>query len=157
MGTPMRTWNAATGEVERKWWIVDAEGKNLGRLASEVAQVIRGKHKPQFTPNQDTGDFVIVVNADKVVTTGNKSVEKHYYRHSRFFGSLKSRNYTEQKDHDPAFIISEAVRGMLPNNKLAKSLIMKLKAYKGTAHPHAAQKPEALTLKYMKTNDGVKA
>lgn len=153
----MRTWNAAKGEVERKWWIVDAEGLNLGRLASEVAQVIRGKNKPQFTPNQDTGDFVIVVNADKVVTTGKKSVEKHYYRHSRFFGSLKSRSYTEQMEHDPAFVLTEAVRGMLPNNKLSKTLISKLKAYKGTEHPHAPQKPEALTLKYLKQNRGAKA
>jgi large subunit ribosomal protein L13 len=146
----MRTWNAAEGEVERKWWIVDATDKNLGRLASEVAQVIRGKHKPQFTPNQDTGDFVIVINSEKIATTGNKVVEKKYYRHSRFFGSLKSRNMGEQMDHDPAFIIQEAVQGMLPKNKLSKSLITKLKAYKGTTHPHAAQKPEALTMKYLK-------
>ena len=146
----MRTWNAATDEIERKWWIVDAAGKNLGRLASEVAQVIRGKHKPQFTPNQDTGDFVIVINAEKVVTTGKKEVEKHYYRHSRFFGSLKSRNYQEQMQHDPAFILREAVEGMLPNNILAKSLINKLKAYKGPNHPHSAQKPETLALKFLK-------
>jgi len=146
----MRTWNAAEGEVERKWWIVDANGKNLGRLASEIAQVIRGKHKPQFTPNQDTGDFVIVLNADKVVTTGNKAVEKKYYTHSRFFGSLKSRNFTEQMEHDASFILQEAVKGMLPKNKLANTLITKLKAYRGTDHPHAAQKPEALTLKYLK-------
>jgi large subunit ribosomal protein L13 len=146
----MRTWNAATDEVERKWWIVDAAGKNLGRLASEVAQVIRGKHKPQFTPNQDTGDFVIVINVEKVVTTGKKEVEKHYYRHSRFFGSLKSRNYQEQMEHDPAFILREAVEGMLPNNILSKSLINKLKAYKGPNHPHKAQRPETLQLKYLK-------
>jgi large subunit ribosomal protein L13 len=146
----MRTYNAATGEIERKWWVVDAAGKNLGRLATEIAQVIRGKHKPQFTPNQDTGDFVIVVNADKVVTTGNKSVEKHYYRHSRFFGSLKSRNFVEQMEHDPAFILEDAVKGMLPKNKLSKTLITKLKAYKGPNHPHSAQRPEALNLKYLK-------
>lgn len=146
----MKTWNAAEGEIERKWWIVDAAGKNLGRLASEVAQVIRGKHKAEFTPNQDTGDFVVVVNADKVVTTGNKAVEKKYYRHSRFFGSLKSRNLTEQIEHDPAFVIQEAVQGMLPKNKLSKSLILKLKAYRGPNHPHSAQKPETLNLKYLK-------
>lgn len=146
----MRTWNAAKDESDRKWWIVDANGKNLGRLASEVAQVIRGKHKPQFTPNQDTGDFVIVVNADKVVTTGNKSVEKKYYRHSRFFGSLKSRNYTEQMEHDAASVLRQAVQGMLPKNKLSKQLINKLKAYRGTSHPHAAQNPQALELKYLK-------
>jgi large subunit ribosomal protein L13 len=146
----MRTWNAAKGESDRQWFIVDAAGKNLGRLASEVAQVIRGKHKPTFTPNQDTGDFVIVVNAEKVVTTGNKSDEKMYYRHSRFFGSLKSRSYTEQQGHDAGFIIEQAVQGMLPKNKLSKALIKKLKAYRGPNHPHAAQKPQALTMKYMK-------
>ena len=146
----MRTWNAATDEIERKWWIVDAAGKNLGRLASEVAQIIRGKHKAEFTPNQDTGDFVIVINAEKVVTTGKKAVEKSYYRHSRFFGSLKSRNYTEQMGHDPAFILREAVEGMLPNNKLSKSLITKLKAYKGPNHPHSAQQPEAFKFQYLK-------
>lgn len=146
----MRTWNAAEGEIERKWWIIDAAGMKLGRLASEVAQVIRGKHKAEFTPNQDTGDFVIVLNADKVIMTGKKEVEKKYYRHSRFFGSLKSRNFQEQMEHDPAFVIRDAVEGMLPNNKLAKSLINKLKAYKGTNHPHSAQKPETLKLKYLK-------
>lgn len=146
----MRTWNAAKGESDRQWFIVDAAGKNLGRLASEVAQVIRGKHKPTFTPNQDTGDFVIVVNAEKVVTTGNKATEKMYYRHSRFFGSLKSRSYTEQQGQDAGFIIEQAVQGMLPKNKLSKSLIKKLKAYRGPNHPHAAQKPQALTMKFMK-------
>lgn len=146
----MRTWNAAKGESDRQWFIVDAAGKNLGRLASEVAQVIRGKHKPTFTPNQDTGDFVIVVNAEKVVTTGSKSTEKMYYRHSRFFGSLKSRSYTEQQDQDAGFIIEQAVQGMLPKNKLSKTLIKKLKAYRGPNHPHAAQKPQALTMKYLK-------
>lgn len=146
----MKTWNASEFEVERNWWIVDAAGKNLGRLASEIAQVIRGKNKPQFTPNQDTGDFVIVINADKFVTTGNKEVEKQYYRHSRFFGSLKSRNMTEQKEHHTGSVIRQAVQGMLPKNKLSKSLINKLKTYPGSEHPHAAQKPQALTLKYLK-------
>lgn len=146
----MKTWNAAKGEIDRNWWVVDAAGKNLGRLATEVAQVIRGKHKAQFTPNQDTGDFVIVVNAEKVVTTGNKVVEKQYYRHSRFFGSLKSRSLTEQIDHDASFVIEEAVKGMLPKNKLSKTLITKLKAYRGPNHPHSAQKPQALNLKYLK-------
>jgi large subunit ribosomal protein L13 len=146
----MKTWNAKEGEVERKWWVVDAAGKNLGRLACEIALVIRGKNKPTFTPHMDTGDFVVVVNAEKVVTTGNKSTEKKYYRHSRFFGSLKSRNLTEQIEHDPAFVLQEAVKGMLPKNKLSMTLINKLKAYQGPTHPHATQKPEALTLKYLK-------
>lgn len=144
----MKTWNCSEGEVERKWWIVDAAGKNLGRLASEVAQVIRGKHKPEFMPNLDNGDFVVVINAEKVVTTGNKSVEKKYYRHSRFFGSLKSRNLTEQMDHDAAFVIEQAVQGMLPKNKLSKTLIGKVKAYRGPDHPHSAQKPQPMNLKY---------
>jgi large subunit ribosomal protein L13 len=146
----MKTWNAAKGEVDRQWWIVDAAGKNLGRIASEIAQVIRGKHKPEFTPNQDTGDFVVVINAEKVMTTGKKTVEKSYYRHSRFFGSLKSRNFTEQMEADPAFVINEAVEGMLPNNKLSKSLILKLKAYGGPEHPHGAQKPLPFPFKYLK-------
>lgn len=146
----MRTWNATKENTDRQWWVVDATGKNLGRLASEVAQIIRGKHKPTFTPNQDTGDFVIVVNAEKIVTTGKKQVEKQYYRHSRFFGSLKSRSLTEQMEHDPAFVIEEAVKGMLPKNILSKSLITKLKAYRGPNHPHATQKPQALNLKYLK-------
>lgn len=145
-----KTWNAKKGENDGIWWMVDAEGKNLGRLASEVAQIIRGKHKPTFTPNQDTGDFVVVVNVDKVVTTGNKSVEKMYYRHSRFFGSLKSRNLTEQQEHDASFVFEQAVQGMLPKNKLAKQLILKLKAYSGPNHPHASQKPQALKLKFLK-------
>jgi large subunit ribosomal protein L13 len=142
----MRTWIAKEGEVPRKWWIVDANGKNLGRLASEIAQVIRGKRKAEFTPNQDTGDFVIVVNADKVVTTGNKPVEKKYYRHSRFFGSLKTKSLEQMLDSDPTFVIEDAVKGMLPKNKLAKSLIKKLKAYAGPNHPHTTQKPETLNL-----------
>lgn len=146
----MRTWNAAKGEVERQWWVVDAAGKNLGRLATEIATVIRGKHKPTFTPNQDMGDFVVVVNAEQVVTTGNKATEKMYYRHSRFFGSLKSRSMTEQMEHDAAFVIEDAVKGMLPKNKLSKSLISKLKAYRGPNHPHAAQKPQALQTKFLK-------
>ena len=146
----MKTWNAAKGETEGQWWVVDAAGKNLGRLASEIAQVIRGKHKPTFTPNQDTGDFVVVVNAEKIVTTGSKDTEKMYYRHSRFFGSLKSRSFTEQQEHDAAFIIEQAVEGMLPKNKLSKSLINKLKAYRGPNHPHAAQRPQAMNLKSLK-------
>jgi len=146
----MKTWNAAEGEVERQWWVVDATGKNLGRMASEIAQVIRGKHKPQFTPNQDTGDFVIVVNTDKIVMTGKKWTTKQYYRRSRFFGSLKSRSANEMLDFDPAFILQDAVQGMLPKNKLSRSLLQKLKAYKGPNHPHSAQKPQAFPFKYLK-------
>ena len=142
----MRTWIAKEGEVERKWWLVDADGKNLGRMSTEIANVLRGKNKPQFTPNQDTGDFVIVVNAEKVKMTGKKWTDKLYYRHSRFFGSLKAKSAEQMHEDDPIFIIEEAVKGMLPKNKLARRLITKLKAYKGTDHPHSAQKPEMLTI-----------
>lgn len=142
----MKTWNAKEDEVPRKWWIVDATDKNLGRMASEIAQVIRGKRKPQFTPNVDTGDFVIVINADKVKTTGNKVVEKKYYRHSRFFGSLKAKTLEQMIEQDPAFVIEDAVKGMLPKSKLGTRLLKKLKTYQGAAHPHAAQKPEALKI-----------
>ncbi len=140
----MKTWNAKEGELQRKWWIVDATGKNLGRMASEIAQVIRGKRKVEFTPNVDTGDFVIVINAEKVKTTGNKTITKKYYSHSRFFGSLKSKTMEQMTEQDPAFVIEDAVKGMLPKNKLAFRLVKKLKAYKGPNHPHTAQKPETL-------------
>ncbi len=143
----MKTWNPTEGEVPQKWWVVDATDKNLGRMASEIAQKIRGKHKPQFTPNADTGDFVIVINAEKIKMTGSKPVEKKYYRHSRFFGSLKTKSLEQMIEQDPAFVIEDAVKGMLPKNKLSFSLIKKLKAYKGAEHPHAAQKPEPLAIK----------
>lgn len=143
----MKTWNAKKDEVKPKWYVVDATGLTLGRMASEIAKVIRGKNKPEFTPNADTGDFVVVVNAEKVQMSGTKWTEKKYYRHSRWFGSLKSKSAEEMREDDPSFIIEEAVKGMLPKNKLARQLILKLKAYKGPSHPHASQKPEALVLK----------
>lgn len=142
----MKTWNAKEDEVPRKWWIVDATDKSLGRMASEIAQIIRGKRKPQFTPNVDTGDFVIVVNAEKIKTTGNKVVEKKYYRHSRFFGSLKTKSLEQMIEQDPTFVIEDAVKGMLPKSKLGDRLLKKLKTYQGSAHPHSAQKPEALNI-----------
>jgi large subunit ribosomal protein L13 len=142
----MRTYNAKNGEVERKWWVVDANGKTLGRMATEIANILRGKHKPQFTPHVDTGDFVIVVNSDGVQLSGAKWQDKSYYRHSRYFGSLKSLSADQQREKDSTFIITEAVEGMLPNNKLSRELIKKLKVYAGAEHPHAIQKPEALTL-----------
>jgi len=143
----MRTWNAKEGEIQPRWWIVDAAGKNLGRMATEIAQVIRGKRKPTFTPNADTGDFVVVINAEKVKTTGNKTVEKKYYRHSRFFGSLKTKSLEQMIEADPTFVIQDAVKGMLPKNKLGAKLLKKLKAYKGADHPHSAQKPQTLEIK----------
>lgn len=145
------TYNAAKvgddGDISRQWWIVDAADKSIGRISTEIAKVLRGKHKPQFTPNQDTGDFVVVVNAEKVLMSGTKLDVKRYYRHSRFFGSLKSLTAREMLDKDPAFVIEDAVKGMLPKNKLARQLLTKLKAYKGPSHPHSAQKPQALTIK----------
>ncbi|MBX7231438.1 MAG: 50S ribosomal protein L13 [Bdellovibrionales bacterium] len=142
----MTTWNAKPGEVERKWWLVDATDKTLGRMATELARVIRGKNKPQFTPHVDTGDFIVVINSEKVKMTGNKWLQEKYYRHSRYFGSLKELTAQQMLEKDPTFIIREAVAGMLPKTKLGRQLITKLKAYKGADHPHQAQKPEALNV-----------
>lgn len=143
----MKTWTAKPDEVEKKWWIIDASEQRLGRVATRVATLLRGKHKPIFTPHVDTGDFVIVINADKVEMTGTKWSVKKYYTHSRFFGSLKEKSAEQMKKDDPAFVIQEAVRGMLPpQSKLTNSIITKLKVYSGSEHPHAAQKPEAFTI-----------
>lgn len=142
----MRTWNAKPGEVERKWWIVDAEGQTVGRLASEIAKVLRGKNKPQFTPNVDTGDFVVVVNTEKMKFSGRKLSDKNYYSHSRFFGSLKQVTAQEMFEKNPNAVIQKAVEGMLPKNRLSRTLITKLKTYRNAEHPHAAQKPEKLEL-----------
>lgn len=142
----MKTWNAKTEEADRKWYIVDATGLRLGRLATQVANILRGKNLPTFTPNADAGGFVVVINSDKIEMTGDKWNTKKYYRHSRFFGSLKEKSAEQMKETDSEFIISEAVRGMLPVNKLSKTLITKLKVYKGAEHPHAAQKPEAFVI-----------
>lgn len=143
----MKTWNAKTEETDRKWFVVDAAGQRVGRVATHVANILRGKNLPTFTPHADAGGFVVVINSDKVELTGNKWSTKKYYRHSRYFGSLKEKTAEQLKTENPAFIISEAVRGMLPVNKLSKSLINKLKVYSGAEHPHAAQKPEAYTIK----------
>lgn len=146
----MKTWNAKTDEVDHKWFVVDASGLRLGRLATHVANILRGKNLPTFTPNADAGGFVVVINSDKIEMTGDKWNTKKYYRHSRFFGSLKEKSAEQVKSTDSEFIISEAVRGMLPVNKLSKSLITKLKVYKGAEHPHAAQKPEAYVIQTKK-------
>lgn len=142
----MKTWNAKPGEVEAKWWLVDATDKTVGRLATEIATVIRGKNKPTFTPHVDTGDFVVVVNSDKVKFSGDKWLSQVYYRHSRFFGSLKQLNAQQLLEKDSTKIVTEAVRGMLPKNKLSRKIIKKLKVYSGGEHPHDAQKPQALSL-----------
>lgn len=142
----MKTWTAKPGEVERKWWLVDATDKTLGRMASEIAKVLRGKTKPQFTPHADTGDFVIVINIEKVRMTGNKWKQEKFYRRSRFFGSLKELTAEQVREKDPTRLIHDAVAGMLPKTKMGRQLITKLKAYKGAEHPHKAQRPEALNV-----------
>ena len=146
----MKTWNAKTEEADRKWIVVDAAGLRLGRLATHVANILRGKNLPTFTPHADVGGFVVIINSDKIEMTGDKWNTKKYYRHSRFFGSLKEKTAEQMKENDSEFIISEAVRGMLPVNKLSKTLITKLKVYKGPEHPHSAQKPEAFVIKTKK-------
>lgn len=142
----MKTWNAKGDEVQRDWQIIDASGQRVGRVATHVANILRGKNKPIFTPNVDCGDFVVVINTDKMELTGTKWETKKYYRHSRFFGSMKEKTAAQMKIEDSTFIMSEAVRGMLPTNKLSRHLILKLKAYTGAEHPHAAQKPKAYSI-----------
>ncbi|MEE9182551.1 MAG: 50S ribosomal protein L13 [candidate division NC10 bacterium] len=141
---PGRTYSAKKGEVERHWYVVDAQGKVLGRLASEVAMVLRGKRKPQFTPHVDTGDFVIVVNAEKVLLTGKKLQQKIYYRASGYPGGLKATAAGALLKSRPERLIQHAVRGMLPKNKLGDQVYRKLKVYAGGKHPHQAQKPVSL-------------
>lgn len=141
---PARTYSAKPGEVERRWYVVDAQGKVLGRLATEVASVLRGKRKPQFTPHVDTGDFVIVVNAEKVRLTGKKLRQKVYYRASGYPGGLKATVAGAMLKKHPERVIQHAVRGMLPKSKLGDALYRKLKVYAGAKHPHQAQKPVTL-------------
>ena len=140
----MKTWNAKPGEIEREWQLVDAEGKTLGRLATQIADTLRGKDKPQYTPHVDTGDFVVVVNAEKVAVTGNKLDDKRYYRHSGYPGGLRSRTLREQLDRRPEEVIRKAVKGMLPRNRLGRAQLRKLKVYAGPEHPHTAQSPKEL-------------
>jgi large subunit ribosomal protein L13 len=141
-----KTYSAKPGEVDRRWYVVDAEGQILGRLATQIADALRGKNKPQYTPHVDTGDFVIVVNAEKIAVTGKKLDDKRYYRHSGYPGGLRSRTLREQLDRQPTEVIRKAVKGMLPRNRLARAQITKLKVYAGPEHPHAAQAPEQLPL-----------
>ena len=137
----MTTYTAKPGEIQRDWYVVDAEGRTLGRLATEIADTLRGKGKPQYTPHVDTGDFVIVVNAGKIHVTGNKLDQKIYYRHSGYPGGLRERTLREQLDRRPEEVLRKAVKGMLPKNKLAAAQLRKLKIYAGPEHPHAAQSP----------------
>jgi large subunit ribosomal protein L13 len=140
----MSTYNAKSEEVTRDWYVVDAKDMVLGRLATKIAEVLRGKHKPIFTPHVDTGDFVIVLNADKVKLTGKKLENKKYYRHSGYLSGLKSRTAEEMLEKKPEEVILHAVRGMLPKNKLNRKIITKLKVYTGSDHPHQAQQPKDL-------------
>lgn len=131
-------------DVAKTWWIVDASGKNLGRLSTKIANMIRGKHKPSFSPNADTGDFVVVINAEKIEMTGNKWSEKKYYNHTGYFGSLNEANAAVVREKNPTKLIEQAVEGMLPKNKLSYGQIKHLKIYAGSEHPHKAQNPQAL-------------
>ena len=142
----MKTWNAKPNELERRWYVVDADGQTLGRLATRIADTLRGKRKPEYTPHVDTGDFVVVVNAEKIAVTGKKLEQKRYYRHSGYPGGLRERTLAEQLRRRPTEVLRIAVKGMLPKNRLARQQITKLKIYAGPAHPHEAQKPQPLPL-----------
>jgi len=142
----VKTYTARAEDIEREWFLVDAEGKTLGRLASEIAKVLRGKHKPIYTPHLDCGDYVIVVNADKVRVTGQKLDQKMYYRHSGYPGGIKSINLRDQLQKHPQRVLEAAVRGMLPKNPLGRKMFGKLKVYAGDSHPHQAQQPKVLEL-----------
>jgi large subunit ribosomal protein L13 len=142
----MKTYSAKPGEIQRDWLVVDAEGKTLGRLATVIADRLRGKGKPTFTPHVDTGDFVVVVNAEKISVTGQKRSEKMYYRHSGYPGGLKSRTLNDMLERRPEEVIRLAVRGMLPRTRLGRKQLTKLKIYAGPDHPHAAQQPQPMAL-----------
>jgi len=141
-----KTYVATPATAERNWVVVDAAGQTLGRLATQIADALRGKRKPEYTPHIDTGDFVVVINAEKVVVTGNKRAEKRYYRHSGYPGGLKSRTFEEMMAKRPEEIIRIAVKGMLPRNRLARKQLTKLKVYAGPDHPHVAQKPQPMEI-----------
>jgi large subunit ribosomal protein L13 len=138
----MKSYMARPLEVERRWYVVDAEGQTLGRLATEIARVLRGKNKPRYTPHVDTGDFVVVVNAERVVVTGRKAEQKLYRRHSGYPGGLKTTTYEQMMERQPNEILRKAVRGMMPKTRLARQQLRKLKIYAGPEHPHAAQNPQ---------------
>lgn len=142
----MKTYYAKPGQVEREWLIIDAEDQVLGRVASKAAQLLKGKHKPQYTPHVDTGDFVIIINADKIRVTGVKALEKEYYRHTGYPGGLKCETFTEAMEKHLERVIEHAVKGMLPKNTLGRAMGKKLKVYAGPEHPHMAQKPREIKL-----------
>ena len=143
----MKTWNAKPGAVERRWFVVDAEGQTLGRLATQIAETLRGKNKPEYTPHIDTGDFVVVVNCEKITVTGQKLDQKMYHRHSGYPGGLRSRTLREQLERRPTEVLRKAVKGMLPRNQLARQQLGKLKIYAGPEHPNQAQAPKSFELR----------
>ncbi len=145
-----KTYSPKAGDIQRSWHVVDATGVPLGRLASEVAQILRGKHKPTYAPHMDTGDYVIIVNCEKVAVTSNKSQDKIYYRHSGYPGGLREESFDRLLSRRPEQIIERAVRGMLPKNRLGRQMLKKLKVHAGPDHPHAAQSPTPLDLKIRK-------
>lgn len=142
----MKTYVTKPAEIERAWYVVDAEGQTLGRLASSVATILKGKHKPTYSPAVDCGDFVVVVNADKIAVTGRRLEQKKYYRHSLYIGGLKEISLRDQLQQHPERVIESAVRGMLPKNTLGRKMFKKLKVYAGAEHPHEAQQPQPLEL-----------
>ena len=142
----MKTYSARAQDVRRQWHLIDAEGKTLGRLATEVARRLRGKHKPEFTPHVDTGDYIVVINAEKVHVTGNKMSDKMYHHHTGYIGNLKSISLEKQLDKRPEKVIQLAVKGMMPRGPLGRAMLSKLKVYAGSEHPHAAQQPQPLEL-----------
>jgi large subunit ribosomal protein L13 len=144
--TGVKTYTVRKGDIKREWYVVDAQGKTLGRLASKIAQILRGKHKPIYVPHLDCGDYVIVVNAEKVQITGKKLDQKFYYRHSGYPGGIKSINLRDQLQKYPTRVLEAAVRGMLPKNRLGRAMIKKLKVYAGGSHPHQAQQPKVWDL-----------
>ena len=142
----MKTISLKKSEISKDWWVVDAENQTLGRFASKVAQILRGKHKPDFTPHLDMGDFVIVVNAEKIKVTGNKETEKIYFRHTGYPGGVKETSLSSMRRNKPERIIMNAIKGMLPHNRLGRSILTNLKVYSGDKHPHIAQTPKKLEL-----------
>lgn len=142
----MKTYSAKAESVQRDWYIVDAEGKTLGRLATEVATRLRGKHKPEYTPHVDTGDYIVIVNAEKIGVTGNKATQKVYYSHTGYPGGIKDITFGKLIDKAPERVIQSAVKGMLPRGPLGRAMFKKLKVYAGTEHPHTAQQPQVLEI-----------
>lgn len=142
----MKTFVAKPAEVKRDWYVVDAQGQTLGRLSTEIARRLRGKHKAEFTPHVDTGDYIVVINAEKVAVTGRKTKQKMYHRHTGYPGGLKSMSFEKMIDHKPEQVIELAVKGMIPRNPLGRAMLKKLKVYAGVDHPHTAQQPKELKI-----------